>query len=251
MFKRNICLLCVVLVAAFICFGIASAAELGLVAHWPLDGDAKDITGNGNDGTVTGAVNWVEGFSRKAAEFTGGSIDCGNKEILAPSPMSCMFWMKPLKDYGPDDVRMNVVYYACGPMFALNPNHWDADLHAKRPLGSIMAWICGPEPEVGTAAWTKKHTKWTAGTWYHLAMVYDEKSLVIYVDGEEEDRAVAAGPIKPRKNNFLIGSKEYTGVVDEVKLYDRALAASEVRGFVTALEPQDSLTSTWGDIKSN
>ena len=46
------------------------AAEKGLVVYWPLDGDAKDASGNGHDGVIQGA-KWVDGVEGKAAEFDG------------------------------------------------------------------------------------------------------------------------------------------------------------------------------------
>ena len=37
---------------------LTASADLttGLVAHYPFDGNASDVTGNGHDGTVTGAT---------------------------------------------------------------------------------------------------------------------------------------------------------------------------------------------------
>src|SRR5574341_919113 len=42
----------------------------GLVAEWHFDGDAKDSSGNGNDGTIYGAT-FVEGIRGKALSFNG------------------------------------------------------------------------------------------------------------------------------------------------------------------------------------
>src|SRR3989344_1354536 len=42
----------------------------GLIAWWKLDGDAKDATGNGHDGTNNGAT-FVDGKVGKAADFDG------------------------------------------------------------------------------------------------------------------------------------------------------------------------------------
>ncbi len=98
-------------VSLFFCLSIANAAEPGLVAYWPLDGDAKDATGGGNDGVISGGVQWVEGVVGQAAQFDNGSIDCGNDASLQVSPMSCMFWMKPSQDLKHDDAAMIFVYH--------------------------------------------------------------------------------------------------------------------------------------------
>ena len=42
----------------------------GLVAEWHFDGDAKDSSGNGNDGVIYGAT-FVDGIGGKALSFDG------------------------------------------------------------------------------------------------------------------------------------------------------------------------------------
>lgn len=233
----------------FLCVSITNAAEKGLVAYWPLDGDAKDATGNGNDGTITGATEWVEGVEGQALEFSGGMVDCGNDASLSVSPMSCMFWMRPSENLGPDQPRTNLIYYACGPMFAvkLPPAN-----EPEKPAGSIRAWICGPEPAAATAAHSTQ-TEWAADQWYHLAMTFDEKELVLYVDGEVQARTLAEKPgeIEPRKTTFTMnGNMVFPGAIDEVKLYDLALSQAEVLALSgLAVEARGKLTSVWGSIK--
>jgi hypothetical protein len=39
----------------------------GLVGHWPLDGDADDASGNGNDGTINGTVTFVDDVADQLA----------------------------------------------------------------------------------------------------------------------------------------------------------------------------------------
>ena len=43
----------------------------GLVAHYEFEGNAKDSSGNGNDGTEHGGVTYVDGVIGKAAKFDG------------------------------------------------------------------------------------------------------------------------------------------------------------------------------------
>ena len=38
-----------ILVLFLLCSDVTGATEEGLIAHWPLDGDAKDASGNGHD----------------------------------------------------------------------------------------------------------------------------------------------------------------------------------------------------------
>ena len=248
MFRKNWCFLCFISlsVSLLFCANTTNALDPGLAAYWPLDGDAEDATGNGNDGVIAGATEWVEGVQGQALQFDGssGTVDCGQGETLSPSPMSCMFWMKPSKDLGPGDPRSDIVYYAKGPMFSFNKLPG-----AGEPLGApntIRCWLLG---EVARGTLFTKNDEWKEGVWYHIAVTYDEKDVVLYEDGVETGRIEAGGKIVARVNTFLIGRK-FLGAVDEVKLYDKALTAKDVVQFGgLAVEPRGKLASAWGGIK--
>ena len=76
--------------------------------------------------------------------------------------------------------------------------------------------------------------------------------LALYEDGVETGRVAVTGAIGPRGGTFKIGEK-FIGTIDEVKLFNRALSAQEVRTAVNgpdaAIEPHDKLTSKWGYMK--
>ena len=253
MCRSNWIVLLVVLlsVSLIFSFSVINPAEAGLVAHWPLDGDTDDATGNGNDGILNGEAQWVEGISGEALEFDGatGWVDAGNAPGLAPSPMSCMFWMRPSKELGLGDPRANIVYYGVGPMFAFNKTPV-----ADEPLGppnSIRVWIdtLGDIPK--GSLFTKRDI-WNEGEWYHLACTYDESEFALYEDGVETGRVDATGAIAERKGVFRIGHM-FPGSIDDVKLYDEALTAADVANefdALTSVEAQGKLAITWGGLKT-
>lgn len=61
----------------------SETAKGGLIGQWPLDGDSNDVSGNGNNGTVSEQpLEFVEGKHGKAADFRGAStINCGNVPV--------------------------------------------------------------------------------------------------------------------------------------------------------------------------
>ena len=92
--------------------------------------------------------------------------------------------------------------------------------------------------EIPLTPWShhlKAETDLPAGRWVHLAGTYDGQALRIYVDGEEQGVMERSGPIRPNTfprvlGNYAVGPDEYfAGLLAEVKLYDRALSADEVR----------------------
>ena len=64
------------LAMVFLCGGPVSAGiNDGLVAYYPFNGNANDESGNGNDGTVNGAIPTIDRFGSVDAgyEFNGNS----------------------------------------------------------------------------------------------------------------------------------------------------------------------------------
>lgn len=81
--------------------------------------------------------------------------------------------------------------------------------------------------------------------WYHLAMTYDGSILKVYLDGRE----VAAKKIDkervPGRTPLDIGRRQdgyiyFSGKIDEVRLYNRALSAKEVKQNATATGSRES-----------
>ncbi|MHC4580671.1 MAG: LamG domain-containing protein, partial [Planctomycetota bacterium] len=69
----------------------------GPIAHWPLDGDALDVSGNGNDGVLMGDPQFVAGMLGDAIDLDGVDdfIDCGNAELFdITGPMTVAAWIK-------------------------------------------------------------------------------------------------------------------------------------------------------------
>ena len=54
----------------------------GLVAHYEFEGNAKDSSGNGNDGTEYGGVKYIDGVIGKAGSFDNSYILVKNSNSL-------------------------------------------------------------------------------------------------------------------------------------------------------------------------
>lgn len=82
-------------------------------------------------------------------------------------------------------------------------------------------------------------------TWYHVCVVKDHKNVKLYLNGKciINETSRGAGPKDWRGANFYVGGSmtnlaSFTGWVDEVQLWSKALSESEVReamnGYATA-----------------
>ena len=84
--------------------------QQGLVAWYPFDGNASDMSGNGNHGTVNGATLGTDyhGKLNSAYSFDGLNdyIEINSSETLSFSDeISLSFWMKPTK-WGIDNTKL-------------------------------------------------------------------------------------------------------------------------------------------------
>jgi hypothetical protein len=102
-----------------------------------------------------------------------------------------------------------------------------------------------------------------ANKWYHLVGTYDGKTTSVYVNGNLENSIEThSGNINYPDHAFLtIGVYKddneffpFKGMLDEVKLYKKALSKSEVlqnfNATSMAVSTVDKASITWGRIKS-
>ena len=69
----------------------------------------------------------------------------------------------------------------------------------------------------------------SAGTWYHVACVYDGANMILYVNGVAEDTDASTGSIDNDDASFTIGAREagmdrfFKGYLANMGLWSRAL----------------------------
>jgi hypothetical protein len=71
----------------------------GLIAHWPLNENTNDVTGNGHDGTTVGAVPTTDRFgnANRAYAFDGNdyiTVPDSADFTLGSNPFTITAWSK-------------------------------------------------------------------------------------------------------------------------------------------------------------
>ena len=87
----------------------------GLVAHYPFDGNAIDVTGNANDGTVTGATLTTDRFGNgdSAYSFDGSGSYISAIDAYSLDGMEAMtvsFWINPTNNMNNLSSRQDFLY---------------------------------------------------------------------------------------------------------------------------------------------
>jgi Concanavalin A-like lectin/glucanases superfamily/Bacterial Ig-like domain/Bacterial Ig domain/PKD domain/Glucose / Sorbosone dehydrogenase len=198
-----------------------------LVAAYSFDEasgpSAGDNSGNGNTGTLTGATWTTAGRFGSAISFDG--VD--DTVVVADSSSL--------------DLTAGVTMMAWVRATALG-NKWRTVLFKER-TGNIVYGVYAnrntglPIAEVTTGTSVKNATG-TAGlpldAWAHVTATYDGAALRLYVDGAlitttavTGAMPVSTGPLRVGGNS--IWGEYFQGLIDEVRVYRRALSTAEIQ----------------------
>lgn len=215
----------------------------GLVAHYRLNGNASDASGNGNDGVVQGAVPATDRFGVSGGCF---SFDGNGQYISAPADnlpvinRTISLWFKANRS----DNRPGFLGYggsSCGDSFFFGLNF----------KGIEEYWV---STHCDVYSLTVPYTNPPVSSWHHWVVVTDETGARLYLDcqliGSREgvtETYVAGTELGLGTISSPGGQTPYTdgnvgyldGYLDDVRIYNRALSFEEIKQ-LCAFESGDS-----------
>jgi uncharacterized repeat protein (TIGR01451 family) len=230
--------------SAIVILSETQTCPAGMSAYWRLDetsGAVYDDFYNGHDGQCAGqcpipAVGHLNGGQAFDGSHTGVDVPAvpgdGSFNWGAGDSFSIEFWMKA---DGPNSCSLSNEVIVGRDDSAHSQLHWWVGLGCW--AGGKVAFILRDTSGViGEVVGT---TQVTDGSWHHIVAIRDasQNENRIYVDGIEEDSASVtystgfASMTAMLNIGWLYRSHGYhfDGIVDEVVLYDAALAADEIR----------------------
>ena len=178
----------------------------------------NDVSGNGNNGTISGATWTTSGKYGNALNFNGTNarVTINNAASLQlTSAMTLEGWVYPTTV---NSAWRDVIYKG-------NDNYYleGTSTNSSRPaMGGTFAgdlYGTGPLP---------------ANTWSHLAATYDGATMRLYVNGVQVASRAKTGVIATSTNPLQIGGDSiygqyFAGLIDEVRVYNRALSVAEIQ----------------------
>ncbi len=210
---------------------VSGAPPVGLVGFWKFDGDATDSSGNGNDGTVSGAT-WTGGVSGQALDFDGldDYVDLGTMDVSGDE-MTLMAWFKA-DDFGVSDGRIiskAISQSEQGHWWMLSTIDSAGDMRLRFRLKT------GTNPSSGTTTLIASSGNLN-NEWVHAAAVYNGTHMILYKDGVQVGITPKTGSIATDNTvSAWIGDnpgpnrKQFDGTIDEVKIYDKALTPEDIQ----------------------
>ncbi len=248
---------------------MAGSASADLVGHWPLDGDANDISGNGLHGTIVvadpnGQANFIEGAMGLALDFSAGqdyvnidgykgiNIDPNDPNRVQPA-FSVTNWFMVEQGAANGNVEMVT---------------WGTSAGRQRLTWRVHQGRLRTEHAAGNL---RGNTYVDDGEWHHGALSVAQGANLrpdvtkIYIDGVEDTTFsgsnnpyeltagadVRFGMSGPQNDRY------WPGALDDIRIFDHALTTGEIReqlGLLTAydLAPANetliedtSVTLTW------
>jgi hypothetical protein len=207
----------------------------GLVGYWTFNnqdmnwktGQARDVSGNGNTGQLIGmstTTSPVAGKMGQGLKFNGTSqyVNVGNP-IDAPSAITISFWLKA-----------SSITTGTKEMIGKGTNGQNGYRFLLTAGG--QPFFQGKTTGGSTLFSASSTSNIVLNQWIHYVGTYDGTTAKIYVNGTlNRSDPWASGAITSNANPLGIGASVagpdgfFPGSLDDVRIYNRALTASEVK----------------------
>jgi hypothetical protein len=212
----------------------------GLVLYLPFDkpdenGVIHDESSAGNDGRVFG-TKWVsDGKFGGAYQFhitnLNDRIVIPNSDTLNPDYITMSAWIKAPDR---DGFWNRIMDKDWGNAYCMDLG---GDWNGKGTRGKLQA-----ELSAGNAGSDRALND---DQWHHVAVTFDGQTICCYLDGVGKDHRVKnSSPLKKSTWDLCIGNSivdygtgefvAFDGLIDEVRIYNRALSADEIKALATA-----------------
>ena len=199
----------------------------GLVAEYLFRGGAEDSSGYGRHGVVQGATLTTDRFGAPDSAYRFDGID--DAIVVSPPP--------PLS---PDALSVSV--WACydrrklhGWTNCIVAQDDGVDEDQARRVFQLSTWNRHIVWHRMTCARDPQCKRWIRfGEWYHLVATCANRRHTLYLDGVRQDSVEAAfwthpdQPLHIGRKGTIEPQFFFRGVIDDVRLYDRALSEAEV-----------------------
>jgi len=204
----------------------STAPTSGLMGYWAFNeasgSVATDSSGSGNNGNIINATR-VPGKSGNGLSFDGTSayVDIANSpSVNFAGTMTMAAWIQPRSSAGIQNIFAHG--QTTSPTNGVFLRIVDGQYQALAWNGTSAPWLSVAMPAGDV------------GTWVHLAATFDGSTWTLYRNGVAIGSNSAGLAPMTLNANWGIGARGgggehfFNGLIDEVRLYNRALSGAEI-----------------------
>lgn len=224
---------------------MVTETDADLVGYWSFDQEdgVKDLSGNGHNGIIHGNPLFVDGRRGEALEFNGLNDYVAiphDPAISELETLSVAAWIQAKRHGTWVAVIEKGVHENWSYGFFVEPDGTLSFEISTSPNNNLICCVGDVELNIGE--------------WYHIFGSYDGEFVRVYVNGKLEGTMKASDPVHITEGLPLtIGSRNgrnhFTGIVDELALWDSAISVNEAM-HPFPVQSRDKLPTTWSMIKS-
>ncbi|HAR20707.1 MAG TPA: hypothetical protein DCR46_08590 [Cytophagales bacterium] len=222
-------------------FAFAQVPVNGLVGYWPFNGNAKDESGNGNNGIVNGATLTTDRFGKvnSAYSFNGSSnyIRIDNSTSLNSTSISISGWFNTNNLATNDNLDAKGIIGKWWQTPSVCNGNYNAYLVClTKPLSQTSTFVGGATSFYGGNVFYA-NTPISTNNWYHFVFVHNSSSGGrLYINGNLVNSNSSIGSICNSLNALIIGAdinngnlyRFFNGKLDDIGIWNRALTEQEI-----------------------
>ncbi|MDP2674285.1 MAG: LamG domain-containing protein [Dehalococcoidia bacterium] len=199
----------------------------------PSGTTVSDASGNGLDGSISGATRTASGKFGSALSFDGNNdwvTVLDNPKLDLTTALTLEAWVyprDPLSGWNTVILKEQAGHLT----YAIYGN-----TETNRPSGEIYTTV---------HVVTSGSSQLPPNTWTHLAATYDGAALRLYVNGFLASSLAISGPVVSSAGPLRFGGNSVwgeflNGVIDEIRIYGRALSAAQIQADMNTPVLQDT-----------
>ena len=192
-------------------------------------------------GAYNGEVKYEAGFRGDAVRLGDYGLKL-NKEDLG-TDFTVSMWVKPDGTFAENQVTAFLGYH--------DPEKWLGVSGNKRGTANVKFWARDVEEAGGVypSHTTLGTTDLNSGAWHQLTITGTDSTVTAYLDGQQFASGTSNDPLDGTNQDIYLGvnnwDNEFSGLMDDVEIYGRALTAGEISEiYVTDLLSADEAALT-------
>jgi len=207
------------------------------IATYTFDGNANDLSGKYN-GTWYGTEQYDVGMFEQAAKFDGNSKIIVNN---IPLPNNNVFTISMWLYNSQSNTNSRQGLFTTG----------DCEQNTTFRVSFFDGSVDFQYGTNGTVVYSEKVEDWI-GKWIHLSISIGPNSVTIFKNSKKVFSQNGYNKTLDHKNKLHIGYSQwfFIGLIDQVRIFNRALTDEEVLTLMYESQPQDATGATYKILKT-